>query len=504
MAQKLPKRSQVKQEYTWNLDTLFTNDESCRRVIKEILEESKSFAEDHQGKLHKYSAEDLVKAIRKFEALLARFYRTGSYTNLRTSTNMEDQEALRLSGEFSQTAAIAGANLQFFQDEIAALDAKKLDQAAELAPEYKTFLADIAAFQKHRLDPKVENALAILSPSLELPSSVYRISKAADMRFPDFDYEGKAYPMSYVLYESHYCEVEDTGLRRAAFAAFSKHLKNYHNINATIYNAQVQKEKTYATMRGFDSVFDYLLFRQKVSRDQYDRHLDLTMERLAPIMQRWARLLQKKYKLDDMRYSDLKVVLMPDYNPAISVEEAVSHIDEAMQVMGEEYRDMVMRFKEERWVDFARNEGKSTGGFCTVPPKAQPYILLNWNDSLSELYTLAHELGHAAQGLLCEKHNSSLEADFTWYDVEAPSTFHEMLLSYSLIKKAEAEGDDKKKARVLAAMIENTYYHNFVTHFLEAYYQREVYRLVDRTTTTASIPTPTVPAWSSPQRCIRG
>lgn len=480
MAQALPKRSEIAPELTWDLTALFTNDESCRYVLKEIQGQVKDFRKKYKGEIQKGKVKAIVQALKDYSKLAVRMYQVGTYASLRTATNMADAEAQRLSGEVFQQLAQLGAELQFFSDELAAAPAAKLDKASEEAPQFAVYLQDVQAWQKHMLSPKTEMALAKLGPALGLPEEVYDISKGGDMRFPDFEVNGQSYPMSYVLYESHYCEEPNTAVRRAAFKAFSEHLKHYHHINATIYNSQIQKEKTISELRGFKSVFDYLLFHQKVDREQYDRHLDFTMEHLAPIMRRWAKLLQKKHGLDEMHYADLKLVLDPENSPSVSVEEAKDYIKAAMAPMGEDYQKLVLSGFDQRWVDFARNEGKSTGGFCTVPPQSQPYILLNWNDSFSELYTLAHEMGHAAQGLITQKHNSVLEADFTWYDVESPSTFHEMLLSYSLLKEAEAKGDEALAKRTYAAMIENTYYHNFVTHFLEGYYQREVYRRVDK------------------------
>lgn len=480
MAQALPKRSEVAQELTWDLSKLFINDEACRQALQDVKAQAKDFRKLYKGEIEEGKAKLIVQALKAYDKLETRLTQIGIYAHLRPSTDMADAAAQRLAGEVFQGLAELSADLQFFQDELAKAPGDKLMKAAEEAPQFAIYLKDIQAWQKHMLSPKTEMALAKLGPTLGLPEDVYDISKGGDMRFPDFEVDGKTYPLSYVLYESHYCEEPNTAVRRAAFQAFSDHLKHYHHINATIYNAQVQKEKTISELRGFKSVFDYLLFHQKVDREQYDRHLDFTMEHLAPIMRRWAKLLQKKHGLDEMHYADLKLVLDPDNSPAVSVEEAQDYIKRAIAPMGKDYQDMVMAGFAERWVDFARNEGKSTGGFCYPPVSCPPYILLNWNDSFSELYTLAHELGHAAQGLLTERHNSMLEADFTWYDVESPSTFHEMLLSYSLLQEAEAKGDEALAKRTYAAMIENTYYHNFVTHFLEGYYQREVYRRVDK------------------------
>ena len=132
----------------------------------------------------------------------------------------------------------------------------------------------------------------------------------------------------------------------------------------------------------------------------------------------------------------------------------------------------------DRWIDFAQNIGKSTGGFCASPYQKGSYILLSWNERMSDVFTLAHELGHAGHFFTCNQVQSSLDAEVSNYAVEAPSTINELLMAEYLKEKS---GDDKRFRRwVLASQISNTYYHNFVTHLLEAAYQREVYKLVDK------------------------
>ena len=140
----------------------------------------------------------------------------------------------------------------------------------------------------------------------------------------------------------------------------------------------------------------------KSTRELYDRQIDLIMNELAPHMRRYARLIQKTYNLDEMHFSDLLLPLDPDYSPAISIKDSEQFISDAIQIMGNDYHDMIMASYPERWIDFAQNVGKSTGGFCTMAPAAHPYILLNWSGKLSEVFTLAHELGHQTRHSGCK------------------------------------------------------------------------------------------------------
>lgn len=137
---------------------------------------------------------------------------------------------------------------------------------------------------------------------------------------------------------------------------------------------------------------------------------------------------------------------------------------------------MVRTAYEERWVDFAQNKGKSTGGFCASPYGKNSFILLTWNNKMSDVFTLAHELGHAGHFKSCNSSQSIFDTEVSTYFVEAPSTMNELLMAHYLLKTSQ---DKRFRRWVLTCMIGNTYYHNFVTHLMEAAYQREVYRLVD-------------------------
>ena len=138
---------------------------------------------------------------------------------------------------------------------------------------------------------------------------------------------------------------------------------------------------------------------------------------------------------------------------------------------------MIERAYRERWIDFARNIGKSTGGFCSGVYRQRSYVLLNWNDRMSDVFTIAHELGHAGQSLLSDAAQSMYENNPSLYLVEAPSTMNELLLANYLM---QANPEDKRFRRwVLSSLVSNTYYHNCVTHLREAWYQREVYRIID-------------------------
>lgn len=137
---------------------------------------------------------------------------------------------------------------------------------------------------------------------------------------------------------------------------------------------------------------------------------------------------------------------------------------------------MIQEAYKKRWVDFAQNQGKSTGGFCASPYGKGSFILLSWNNRMADVFTQAHELGHAGHFRLCNGAQAILDTEVSSYFVEAPSTMNELLMAHYLLKTTP---DKRFRRWVLSCMISNTYYHNFVTHLMEAAYQREVYKLID-------------------------
>ena len=185
------------------------------------------------------------------------------------------------------------------------------------------------------------------------------------------------------------------------------------------------------------------MFDQKVSRELYDRQIDLITTKLSVHMRKYARLLKKIHKLDRMTFADLKISVDPEYDPKVTIEGSKEYIEKGLSILGPEYVDMVREAYRERWVDFAKNQGKSTGGFCASPYGTNSFILLSWNDRMADVFTLAHELGHAGHFRACNSAQSIFDTDVSSYFVEAPSTMNELLMAHYLLQS----NDDKRFRR---------------------------------------------------------
>ena len=471
---ELMKRKDVPVELTWDLGAIYDSEEKWKADVERIRRMTDEIEKEYKGKLT--TAEAIQACLDKYRALDQLRILTGTYCSLAASVDYSDAVLQERDAAFSRLDAQIYSRLSFIDSELIAQDEDLLRQATAQGGPNQPYLEDLLRQKPYQLQPETERVLAALSPVVNAPYQIYNMAKLADMKFPSFQADGGEHPLGYSLYEDKYEYDPRTEVRREAYKAFYEKLRAYENVTAAAYQANIQGEKIIADQRGYKSVFDYLLFWQKVDRSLYDRQIDLIMEKLAPHMRKYARLLQKIHGLDKMTYADLKLPVDPGYAPPVTIEESRKYIVEGLSVLGEDYQEMIRAAYRERWVDFAQNQGKSTGGFCASPYGNHSYILLTWQGQMSDVFTLAHELGHAGHFKRCNEAQSVFGTNVSTYFVEAPSTMNELLLAHYLLK---TNPDKRFRRWVLSNMVGNTYYHNFVTHLLEAAYQREVYKIVD-------------------------
>lgn len=474
MAKSLLERKDVDKNFTWDLSSIFKSIDDYEVAVKQAQDLSAKIEKKYKNQLS--TSININECLDELQILEKLSTLTGTYAHLSVSVNQIDIENQTRLMKLSNIMSDLDSRLSFIESEIIENDEKVIKEAMDLSKENEGYLKDILRRKPHVLHPEVEKTLSALSNTLEAPYDIYNKAKLGDMDFGTFEVDGKDYPLSFVLFEGEWEYEENTKLRRAAFDAFSNKIKEYQHTIAGTYQTQVQKEKTMATLRGFDSVIDSLLFPQEVNRELYDRQIDLIMEHLAPHMRKYAKLLQRIHGIEEMTFADLKIDVDPDFEPEISVEESRKYVEGALSILGDDYLGAVKRAFEERWIDFVQNKGKSTGAFCSSPYGAHPYILISWTERMREVFVLAHELGHAGHFFLAQQNQNIFNTRPSLYFIEAPSTMNEMLMANYLMKTTQ---DTRMKRWVLSSMISRTYYHNFVTHLLEAYYQREVYKIID-------------------------
>ncbi len=474
MSTELLRRKDVPEELTWDLSALYKTEEEAFADIEKAEAESLEIEAKYKGNLT--TPESINDCLEKLASVYKRLTLALSYTSLAVEVDYYDEENQARNDRASRMEAEIFTRLSFIDSEILEQGDDCLEKALSLATSAKEYLRDLIREKPHRLEKSAEKVMAAFSNTFDAPLQIYNMAKLADMRFPSFTVDDQEYALGYSLYEDDYEYDSRTPVRRAAFDAFYGKLADYVNVTAAAYQTQVQIYKTEADLRGYRSIFEKDLFEEKVDETLYNRQIDLIMEHLAPHMRKFARLLSRVHHLDRMTYADLKVPVDPGYDPKVTIAESQRYIEEGLSILGEDYQEMVREAYRDRWIDFAKNQGKSTGGFCSSPYGSHSFILLNWNERMSDVFTLAHELGHAGHYRACNAAQPIFGTEVSGYFVEAPSTMNELIMGHYLLK---TNPDPRFRRWVLSSMLQNTYYHNFVTHLLEADFQRKVYRIVE-------------------------
>jgi len=473
-----PSRSQVDEKLTWNLCDLYKTEEAWLAAIEAAKKELADVAA-YQGHLCK-DGTTLYDCLLILESMSIKLTQIGTYAGLKQSedgTNPKNQERSMFFGGVMTNFQSA---MSFIDSEITALDAnayKRLFAECAQLSGFKLYLDDIYDRKAHQLSAETEKTLASLGEVTEAPYQIYSVSKAADMVFANFDdHEGKSLPNSFALFESNYEFSRHAQLRKNAYASFVKTLERYKNTYAAVYSTEVRKHIALSKARGYESATHMLLEPQKVPVDMYNKQIDLIYTELAPHMRRFAKLLQKQLSLPEMHFYDLKAPLDPDFKPAATIPEIEDTLVDAMKILGDDYSAIIKKAFAERWIDFADNVGKGTGAFCASPYGSHSYILITYQENMRSAFMLAHELGHAGHFQLANAAQRIFDTRPSTYFVEAPSTINEMFLGEYLMKKTT---DSRMKRWVILQLL-GTYYHNFVTHLLEAEFQRRVYAMAEK------------------------
>ncbi len=465
-------RSEVPTHMTWDLAPLFSSREAWLNALKEAEAsfEAVSKFKDHLTT----NGKTTYACLCAFEIAYQNAVKIGTYANLKQSedaTDPQNQEDSMMYGAFATKTA---SSVSFMSSEITALDRHAYDQLFIEEPrlnEFKNYLDDVYSVKEHMLSPETERVLSALGEAFEAPYRTYNTSKAADMTFEDFEIKGEKYPNSFGLYETKYEFSTDTEIRRTAYDSFTKSLRAYNNTFASVYATEITTQVSLSRLRGYGSVTEMLLEPQKVTSEMYNKQIDTIYTELAPHMRKLAQIRKKQLGLSEIRYCDLKAPLDASFNPPANIESIKTIIIEALAVLGEDYKKSMVRAFDERWIDYADNVGKSTGAFCASPYGVHSYILISYQESMRSAFTLAHELGHAGHFTIANRTQRIFDTRPSTYFIEAPSTMNEILLANHLMKK----DDSKEMKRWVILQMMGTYYHNFVTHLLEAEFQRRVY-----------------------------
>ena len=459
MANALPTRDQVPEEFTWNLKDMFESDEAWLREYEAL----KAFPEKiaaYRGRLGE-SAETLLDFFRFQDEAELRLSMLYGYASCKGDQDTGNAFYQDMRGKAMSVMVAISSAAAFSAPEIMAIEEDRLNLFYVAQPElevYRRSLYQIRRRAAHILSPAEERLLAAAGEMAESPENVGSVLRNADLRFPDVtDSQGETHSLtngSFVPLQ----ESPDRVLRENAFKAYYGRLGEVKNTVAATLDGQFKQLRFFSEARGYESTLAASLDRTEVPTAVYHNLIEAVHANLDK-MYAYVALRKKLLGVEELHMYDVYTPVVPDTAVKISFEEAKETVLEALSVLGEDYTDLLKEGFANRWIDVYENVGKRGGAYSSGVARPHPYVLLNHKDTLDSMFTLAHEMGHALHSYHSCKYQPVCTSDYVIFVAEVASTCNEVLLMRHLLSKTT----DKKERAYL------------INHFLDQF-KGTVYR----------------------------
>lgn len=431
--QQLRNRSDVPEAYRWKLEDLYASDQDWEDEYGRIEAMIPRLGE-FQGTLGQ-SAARLAECFRVRDEVSQRLERLMVYAITRRD---EDSTVASYQAMFdrAQRLSVAYATAaSFIEPEIVQLPRETLDaygRAEELAL-YRHHLDTIIRLKPHSLTPAEEAILAAAGEMARAPANVFGMFNNADLKFPTVkDEQGRDVEVTHGRY-IRLLESPDRRVRRDAFRAVHGTYAQWRHTVAAMLSASVRNNVFYARMRRYPSALHAALYGDAIPVEVYTNLIDTVRSRLS-LLHRYVRLRRRLLGLDELHMYDLHVPLVQQTDVTVPYERAADMLLESLKPLGSHYADTVAEGLRSRWVDVFENRGKRSGAYSISAYGVHPYILMNYEPNLDNVFTLAHEFGHALHSHLANEAQPYVYANYTIFVAEVASTLNEHLLFHHLLK----------------------------------------------------------------------
>ena len=444
--QKILPRSEVPEELTWDLRDIFPSDEAWRAesdALAAVPEEIAAF----RGTLGR-SAEDLLAWMRLQDALSIRLTKLLGYASCKGDEDTGNSFYQDVRGKAMNVYVSIASAAAFATPEIMAIPEETLNGFYAQEPELETYrrsLYQIRRRKDHILSPAEERLLASAGEMANASENIAGVFRNADQIFPDVtDSQGSVHPLTDATFVPLLTS-PDRELRRRAFETYYKQLGQYKNTIAATLDGQFKQLCFFANARHYDSTIQASLDATEVPVPVYMNLIEAVHNNLDK-MYRYVALRKKLLGVDELHMYDVYTPIVADADQTIPYEQAKETVLEALQVLGEDYVDLLKEGFSNRWIDVYENVGKRSGAYSSGNSRPHPYVLLNHKDNLDCQFTLAHEMGHALHSYHSCKYQPVSTSDYVIFVAEVASTCNEVLLMRHLLKKTT---DKKQRAYLI-------------------------------------------------------
>lgn len=450
-ASKLQTRAEVAEERTWRLEDIFATDDLWEEEREAVSVELEKFTA-LKGTLAD-SADQLYQLLTLEDAVSERIGKLYTYAHMRYDQDTTDSFYQELNAKALTLYTQAASEMSFIVPEILAIDPEKIRAFTEEKPELKLYdkvLTDITRQAAHVLSEQEEALIAQLSEVTDSSSQTFGALNNADLTFPTIkDENDNNVELTHGRY-INFMESTKRAVRRDAFKAMYQTYDKFINTFASTLSGNVKKNNTMAKVRKYSSARAAALDRNNIPETVYDNLVAAVNDRMD-LLHRYVKLRKKILGLDEMNMYDMYTPLVKDIDFNYSYEDAQQLLIDGLAPLGEEYIERLKEGFDNRWVDVEENKGKRSGAYSSGTYGTNPYILMNWQDNLNNVFTLAHEFGHSLHSYYTRENQPYRYGNYSIFVAEVASTLNESLLNEYLVERTE---DPKEKLYLLNNFLE--------------------------------------------------
>ncbi|MBU8933819.1 MAG: oligoendopeptidase F [candidate division Zixibacteria bacterium] len=452
-AKAVPTRDDIDDNHKWNLTDLFPSDDAWEEGVNQaekIIEQAKKFS----GQLA--TAKTLYECLESRTELNLLTSRLYQYARLNQDLNNRVSKYQATSDRAAALSSRAGTAFAFVEPELLQLDEAKLLEMEACFPKtgvYDFYLKELIRSSKHVRSEEVEELLAMSATVARGPETIFTMLDDADLTYPTIkDEEGQDLPLTKQRV-AKCLESSDPRVRKDAHCAFYSVYKEHLNTLGASLSATITKDLFYSKARRFDDCLSAALFGNNIPTSVYNSLLDSTEANLTGL-NKYTSVRKRILGLDEIHTYDMMCPLFPDRDYEVPYDSAIKEILEAVKPLGEDYVKVLSRAFDSRWVDVFETESKGSGAYNWGSYGVHPFVLMNYNDTIDNMFTLAHEMGHSLHSYLSCKTQPFAKSQYSIFVAEVASTLNEGLVLQHLLKKA---ADDRDRLYLLNRYLDNTW-----------------------------------------------
>ncbi|QCW03317.1 oligoendopeptidase F [Natrinema pallidum] len=472
----VPERSEVDEDYTWDLESIYATDDDWEDAYETIADRVDDL-EAYEGRVTD-DAETLLEVLELRDEIMREVSTVAAYARMRRDEDTTNQHYQALTARSQSLAADAQSAASFIDPELQTLTREQFDAMTADEPALETYdhyVDDVLRMKPHTRSAEVEELLADLSEVTGATGDVYNMLSNADMTFPTVDTPAGDEADAVEITQSNFTNLlkrPDREFRKRVYEGYFDEWESVRNTVAASYKNSVKADVKTARARNYDTAREAALDGPNVPVEVYDTLVDTVHDNLDKL-HRHAQLKERALGVDELQMWDLYMPLTGDEGPDLEYDQATEYVVDALAPLGEAYQTQVAEGLESRWIDVYENEGKQSGAYSGGTYDTQPFILLNYQQDISSMYTLAHELGHSMHSEFTKEEQPFIYSSYEIFVAEVASTVNEALLTNHLLETVDDPEFRKHVLNEFLERVRSTLYRQ--TLFAE--FEHETHRL---------------------------